>query len=1428
MKTIRKILRSLTPPLVLIALTMSLIGGAVTVTPARAASFTVTKTADTNDGACNGDCSLREAIAAANASPGADTITLPAGTYQLTIANGGGVNEDNNATGDLDILDSVTIQGAGSGITIIQAGTNNSNGIDKVIGANPLCTAGVSVTIDSVTVRYGYNSQPSGSPDFSHTGGGIDYCAGGNGSIFTLTNSVVSDNTNVNGYGGGLNMDAYLAPSYTANITNVTFSNNRTLSLTETATGGAINIFGDQVIVNIAGSTFTGNLTTNPNSAGGAIFFRPSALTVGPVSSLLVNGSTFTSNTAAGRGGAIATATFGAGTTVTIQNSTFTSNTATASFGGAIDLDSTNLNSTPFSLSHLVITGNTAGTSGGGVYVGNSNVTMSKSRIVNNSAPTGSGIHKSVDAATATVTNNWWGCSTGPGAAPCDVATTSGGTLTFTPWYRGQLTAGTSPIVTNQSTSLTASFLTNSSGGAVPLADISEIIGRTVAWAATNGNLSGTQSTVQTAGTATGSFQATSAGTAIISAKVDNDNTAPVSSNVLSLTVNKANTTAAITNGATLSSVDSVTGQPVTVTYSVTGAFGNTPTAPTGNVTVSDGTDSCTASAAAGQCNVTFRTAGAKTIIATYAGDTNFNASPASTSASHTVNKADTTTTITSDAPDPSVTGETVTFNVTVAAVAPGAAVAPTTITGSVTVSDGGTNSCIVTLTAGAGSCTIDFPAATSYSMTGTYGGDVNFNGSASTANSHTVNKADTTTTITSDAPDSSTPGQSVTVNYTVSVTSPGSGTPTGNVTVSDGVDSCIGTVAAGTCSLSLTTVGNRTLTATYAGDANFNGSTSADEPHTVGKHATTTTITSDLPDPSLVGEAVTIQYSVSGGSSPSGNVTVSDGTLSCIGTVAAGQCDITFTSAGAKTLTATYAGDATHSGSVSANESHQVGSADVTVTITSDTPDPSSPSQSVTVDFTVTVNPPGVGTPTGNVTVSDGVDSCVGTVAAGTCNLTLTTSGARTLTATYAGDANFNGAASAGESHTVDGTSPDVTINQAAGQSDPTGGATINFKVVFNEPVTDFDDAADVTLSGSAGATTVVITGGPSTYNVAVSGMTLAGTVIADIPAGVAADGVGNLNNASTSTDNTVTFTLDGTPPDTSIDSQPANPTSSSTAAFTFSGTDNITVPASLTFECQLDGGGFSACSSPKNYTGLSLGSHTFDVRASDEAGNTDPTPASFIWEIVSGPSVTVLNGVCSRPTATTGKLNLKLVDPEGDPLTFTFLSSSNTALVPAANVRINGLGAVRTVVIRGVAGVSGTSVVRFKLSDGVTVTQVVITFKVGTNGNNTITGTAGIDMLFGMNGNDVLNGGANGDLLCGGNGNDTLNGGAGNDTLNGELGDDILNGGSGNDALSGMSGADTLTGSTGADYFSGGLGLDVLTDYTPSEGDTKDKTSP
>ncbi len=104
----------------------------------------------------------------------------------------------------------------------------------------------------------------------------------------------------------------------------------------------------------------------------------------------------------------------------------------------------------------------------------------------------------------------------------------------------------------------------------------------------------------------------------------------------------------------------------------------------------------------------------------------------------------------------------------------------------------------------------------------------------------------------------------------------------------------------------------------------------------------------------------------------------------------------------------------------------------------------------------------------------------------------------------------------------TVSCASPTVTINQAAGQADPTKSSPINFTVVFSETVSGFT-GSDVSFTGSTapGALTASISGSGPTYNVAVSGMTGTGTVVASIPASRVTDATGNANSGSTSTDN-------------------------------------------------------------------------------------------------------------------------------------------------------------------------------------------------------------------------------------------------------------------------------------------------------------------
>ena len=85
---------------------------------------------------------------------------------------------------------------------------------------------------------------------------------------------------------------------------------------------------------------------------------------------------------------------------------------------------------------------------------------------------------------------------------------------------------------------------------------------------------------------------------------------------------------------------------------------------------------------------------------------------------------------------------------------------------------------------------------------------------------------------------------------------------------------------------------------------------------------------------------------------------------------------------------------------------------------------------------------------------------------------------------------------------------------------------------------------------------------------------------------------------------------------PETIITSQPANPTMEMSANFAF-----VSSGSNATFQCRLDGGDFDDCPSPKTYTALGVGKHTFCVVATSE-GKTDPTPACYPWEVVTTPS--------------------------------------------------------------------------------------------------------------------------------------------------------------------------------------------------------------
>jgi hypothetical protein len=344
------------------------------------------------------------------------------------------------------------------------------------------------------------------------------------------------------------------------------------------------------------------------------------------------------------------------------------------------------------------------------------------------------------------------------------------------------------------------------------------------------------------------------------------------------------------------------------------------------------------------------------------------------------VNKTNTTTSV-SASPNPSVAGQPVTFTAVVSPTVPGTV----TPTGTVTfLADGTSIGTSMLGSNGQAALTIATLTVGNHSITTTYGGDSNFNGSNGGPLTQTVNKNSTTTSILSSA-NPSTFGQSVTFT---AVLSPVTGTggalvPSGTVTfVADGNSIGTGTLGSNgqaTFNTSALTVGTHTITTTYAGDGNFNGSNGTLNQQVInqiGGTATTTTLLSSQ-NPSSAGQPVTFTATVTGnGGTPTGTVTFSvDGGAGTPVALSGGQAAFTTStlSIGTHNITATYGGDTNFSGSATAAPLIQNVNKRPTTTTVVSSANPSNIGQSVT--FTAIVAGSGGLTPTGTVTFSvDGV----------------------------------------------------------------------------------------------------------------------------------------------------------------------------------------------------------------------------------------------------------------------------------------------------------------------------------------------------------------------------------------------------------------------------------------------------------------------
>jgi CSLREA domain-containing protein len=303
-----------------------------------ATTFPVTKIADTSGNCVPNDCSLREAIEAANRKPGADDVSVPAGTYLLFL-------------GQLAVSDAVSIAGAGQENTVI-----DGRAADRVI--NITHPAGV-VAISGVTIRNGYASSPS-SPYSQALGGGIRCWTG----ALTLTNSTVSDNTVAGNFskGGGIYHNGDFA------LINSTVVDN-----TSSGSGGGISSSGKLTLTN---STVSGNSAIR---SGGGILNEGG-------NTMLTN-STVSSNTSLGSAGGILI-TVG---NVTLTNSTVSGNTALGGSGGGARFYSAN----DIALTNSTVSGNTAHGDGGGIdayfYYGYGGLTLTNSTVSGNTSSYGNG-----------------------------------------------------------------------------------------------------------------------------------------------------------------------------------------------------------------------------------------------------------------------------------------------------------------------------------------------------------------------------------------------------------------------------------------------------------------------------------------------------------------------------------------------------------------------------------------------------------------------------------------------------------------------------------------------------------------------------------------------------------------------------------------------------------------------------------------------------------------------------------------------------------------------------------------------------------------------------------------------------------------------------------------------------------------------------
>lgn len=476
-------------------------------------------------------------------------------------------------------------------------------------------------------------------------------------------------------------------------------------------------------------------------------------------------------------------------------------------------------------------------------------------------------------------------------------------------------------------------------------------------------------------------------------------------------------------------------GNPVTATVNLQDTRGYSLSSPiNGTITISDTAVRCTTKLAGYasplSCSLTPSTIGSFTIGANYTGDDRYASSDASATITVNASAAESTVVLATQ-PTTVSFGDYAYLTATVSGSSP---------TGTITMYEGAVSLCqanVYSNSGTTGSCSINTLAIGTHSIIAKYSGDANNLPSVSTPTSLTIGKAKPNFSINL-TPPQTTLGNSVSV--TVAYYGSNVQLPTGSLTISDGSSACtvqltvINSIINGGCSLTPQSVGTKTITVTYPGDANYNASAQTFNFGVAG--ATRGVALATSANPVYLPQTPTLTATVFG-SAPGGTVTFKDaGTLLCNAVTLAGSgdsrtatCQPSALATGAHPITAAYSGDANNAASTSSTISSSVVGA-TSVTLAS-SKNPSVFAESVV--FTATFNGGGN---SAWISIRDGnTEICsvyTNNNSNGSCTVSFRTLGAHNIMANFFGDNYRLPSVSAPLVQTVN-AGPQVNMNQQA-----------------------------------------------------------------------------------------------------------------------------------------------------------------------------------------------------------------------------------------------------------------------------------------------------------------------------------------------------------------------------------------------------------